>query len=93
MKHSLRNFKKIAASILVLFQLLSSSLVMANAVADPLTTISNRPIVLDKLGTDIVEIATPNSSGISYNKYLKFDVNSRGLILNNSSRIVDTNIG
>ena len=44
-------------------------------------------------GTPIVKIATPNAGGTSYNRYTDFNVDARGLILNNSSKIVLTQLG
>ncbi len=44
-------------------------------------------------GTPIVKIAKPNTNGTSYNRYQTFNVDERGLILNNSGDIVLTQLG
>jgi len=44
-------------------------------------------------GTPIVKIAAPSSSGVSRNLYTDFNVDARGLILNNSGQIVSTALG
>ena len=43
-------------------------------------------------GTPIVTINTPNARGVSNNTYRDFNVDARGLILNNSGKIVSTNL-
>ena len=43
-------------------------------------------------GTPIVKIATPNANGTSYNQYNQFNVDQRGLILNNSNQITTTQL-
>src|SRR5210317_1864558 len=45
-------------------------------------------------GVAIVDIANPNNSGLSHNKYRRFNVDRSGLILNNSTGVfVDTQLG
>lgn len=43
-------------------------------------------------GTPIVRINTPNARGVSNNSFRDFNVDARGLILNNSATIVSTNL-
>lgn len=44
-------------------------------------------------GVPVVNIAAPGSSGISHNTYTRFDVDTNGLILNNSGQPVNTQLG
>src|SRR5690606_4960679 len=44
-------------------------------------------------GTTVVNIATPSASGLSHNRYGAFDVSQDGVILNNSRKVVRTDIG
>ena len=40
----------------------------------------------------VVNIAKPNAGGVSHNQYTKFDVSSKGAVLNNSTTTVNTTV-
>ncbi|WXU00292.1 MAG: 16S rRNA endonuclease CdiA [Catillopecten margaritatus gill symbiont] len=62
----------------------------------PLQTDGSTNTALDKARNNvpIVNIANPNSDGLSHNKFIHYNVGSEGLILNNSKQTnVDTQLG
>ena len=66
----------------------------SHIVADPTAPGRNQPTVLPTgNGLPQVNIATPNSNGLSYNRYQQFDVGQQGAILNNSNKNVNTQLG
>lgn len=66
----------------------------AQVIADPNAAAALRPQVLSSAsGTPQVNIQTPSAAGVSRNVYTQFDVNSRGVILNNSTANVQTQLG
>ncbi|WP_129582362.1 filamentous hemagglutinin N-terminal domain-containing protein, partial [Rodentibacter caecimuris] len=73
-----------------------SSTVSANLIiqADKSAPKTQQPIVLQTAnGLPQVNIQTPNEQGLSHNKYSKFDVDTKGAILNNSRTHVQTQQG
>ncbi len=54
---------------------------------------ANTGLDVTPTGTPIVNIAAPDSNGVSYNRYNQFDVNTEGLIINNSRSVGLTVLG
>jgi filamentous hemagglutinin len=66
----------------------------AAIVADAGAPKNQQPTVVNSAnGTPQVNIQTPSSAGVSRNNYTQFDVDSKGAILNNSHKNVQTNLG
>lgn len=63
-------------------------------VADGSAAKNQQPIITETAnGVPQVNIQTPNSSGVSRNKYTQFDVGKQGAILNNSAQHSQTQLG
>jgi len=59
--------------------------VHAEQVVDPAAAAANRSSLTQSLnGTAVQNIAAPNSAGLSHNKFSTFNVDTRGLVINNS---------
>ncbi len=62
--------------------------------ADSSAPKNTQPIVLQTAnGIPQVNIQPPNAKGLSHNKYSKFDVDTKGAILNNSRKTTQTKLG
>ncbi|MBS9424604.1 filamentous hemagglutinin N-terminal domain-containing protein, partial [Photorhabdus caribbeanensis] len=65
----------------------------ANIVADGQAPGNQQPTILNSAnGTPQIDIQTPNAAGISRNTYSQFDIDQRGVILNNSHNAVQTQL-
>ncbi|MDR1831179.1 MAG: filamentous hemagglutinin N-terminal domain-containing protein, partial [Fusobacteriaceae bacterium] len=79
-----RSLKQRLMAVFLLF--LMQVQLFAGIVPDPIT-IGTR-VTTTSTGIDQVDIARPNANGTSYNAYKEFDVDEKGLILNNNIYIV-----
>ncbi|RXI37875.1 adhesin, partial [Malaciobacter mytili] len=80
--------------LLSMLLILNTALYSKPVIVDPNATLKNKA-TLDKSqnGLDIVNIVNPDSKGVSHNKFQNYNVQKKGLILNNSLNIVKTQLG
>lgn len=62
--------------------------------ANPVVPVPGTPTTLDygANGVPVVKIAAPDAKGTSYNRYQSFNVDGRGVVLNNSDKIVQSRL-
>ena len=82
------------ACLLVLGHVFFVNHVHARILVDRSAPGSQQPVVVNSAnGVPQVNIQTPTAGGVSRNQYTQFDVNSRGVILNNSRTGTTTQLG
>ncbi|HLO65321.1 MAG TPA: filamentous hemagglutinin N-terminal domain-containing protein [Azonexus sp.] len=89
-----RTWQRVGAWLLIGWSLLSpTGIVWAGPVADAAVAGRTPTVTTTASGQALVNIAAPNAAGISYNRYQRFDVDSGGLLLNNSKAPISTALG
>ncbi|MCY0914338.1 two-partner secretion domain-containing protein, partial [Massilia antarctica] len=93
-----RPWARAVARAMIVLQILQTALIAGPAYAQVVAA-GNAPAGQKPLvdaaanGVPIVLIAPPSAAGVSHNRYDQFNVDSRGLILNNSRESVGTQLG
>lgn len=82
------------ALILLISYLLGPSLLFAQVVINGGTPNDGRRTYVDQTqnGLPKINIATPNSAGVSHNVYQEFNVGKQGLIFNNAANNSNTTL-
>ncbi len=73
--------KKIIASILLINFIIPDIIYASDIVVNSGST----KVEKSANGIDLVNIANPNSNGVSHNDFDKYNVNEKGVIINNST--------
>jgi filamentous hemagglutinin len=85
---------KTTAAAVALFGVLVALPGQAQIVANPFAPGGMRPTILvAPNGVPIANIATPSAAGVSRNQFLQFDINARGVVVNNSRVNAQSGIG
>jgi len=78
-------FRRTVSAVTLVAFVLTQSWAVAGPVADPAAPIGFRPSVgTAPSGASVVNIVAPSAAGTSHNKYSTFDVETPGVVLNNS---------
>ncbi|MFN3687007.1 filamentous hemagglutinin N-terminal domain-containing protein, partial [Salinarimonas sp.] len=84
----------LAAALTLALQPLLVGVARAQVIVDPTAPIEFRPgIGISPRGAPVVDITAPSFGGLSHNKFERFDVDTSGVILNNSGLGGDSILG
>ncbi|WP_211464584.1 hemagglutinin repeat-containing protein [Collimonas silvisoli] len=87
----LMRFAQLAVAVAALFG--GVAIVQAQIVANPTAAPNMRPTVgVTASGIPLIQIAQPNSVGLSHNQFSTFSVGSQGAVLNNSQVVTGTQL-
>jgi len=85
--------RQVVSVIVSIILTLNQTLIAAELTVDVKAPKSNQAELLKApSGVPIVNIVTPNSQGLSHNKFSNFNVDQQGLILNNAKTVTNTQL-
>ncbi|WP_323117861.1 filamentous hemagglutinin N-terminal domain-containing protein [Burkholderia alba] len=84
---------KLAMAFALVLPALAAHTALAQSAPTPDPSAAQQPGIAAVNGTPIVNIVAPNGAGVSHNRFTDYQVGPNGLILNNSSTAVQTQLG
>ena len=79
-------------SLIISFLFISQPMMAADIIVDRTHTNQHTSVESAVNGTPVVNIARPNTHGVSHNTYIQFNVPTQGTILNNAGKEVKTQL-
>lgn len=79
-------------SVIVSISLLTNQMLFAGSLDLDKSATQKTSLETAPNGVPIVNITTPNAQGLSHNKFTNYNVEQKGLILNNSANVVQTQL-
>lgn len=89
MNYSSTGYKAICWFLIFLLFFNPTAIIAANIIVDDTKTVVGQA----NNGVTIVNIAAASQGGVSHNRFQQFDVDTRGVIINNSTSVINTQLG
>jgi len=83
-KLTIKSFTYFICAVLTLQPMMAELAYAQEIIIDPSGNVGFAPTMQRTSRPQVVDIATPNAGGVSHNQYTRFDVTSKGVVLNNS---------
>lgn len=86
--------RRVLAGLLCILLVIEPMAASAQVIAATAAVAGVKPLIDQAAnGTPLIQIATPNGAGVSHNQYQQYNVDNRGVILNNSQIVTSTQLG
>lgn len=87
-----KGFTFLTCAVVALQPIMAELAYAQEIIIDPNGNVGFKPTLQRSSRPQVVDIAKPNSGGVSHNQYERFDVTSKGVVLNNSQATIKTKV-